>query len=484
MLGGVVVRIRVDKWLVAILVLAVLLRVGVALYLGDIVDAPSMLTDQRSYDALGARLLSGHGFSFEQGWYPFTPADTPTAHWSFLYSLFVAGVYAIFGVHPLAVRLVQAVLGGVLLPWAIFRLARRIFDLKAGSSRSVGVEAPGVSGLVPYVAAAIAAVYGYFVLYAATLMTETFYIVAVLWSLEIGLEIVSRLQQDEVLSLRIAVRLGLVLGIATLLRQSILPWIPVFFAYTLWVAMRHHRLMPAVRTLGIGGVLLLMFILPWTYRNYRAFDEFLLLNSNTGYAMYSAQHPIHGTRFREFDAAPLPEGLSWGNEAVMDRELMRIGIQFVVDEPVRYLMLSLSRVRAFFEFWPTSDTTLLHNMGRVGSYGLFLPFMLYGLFLACTGASYVFASGASVLGPQFIRRNGLLFLFVLVYTLMHVFTWAMVRYRLPVDAVMLPLAALALVEVSRRLWLARWNAVRSRGIITEREPEAVPPRWKKERTWH
>ena len=74
------------------------------------------------------RAIAGHGFSYEQGWYPFTPANTPTAHWSFLYSLYVAGVYGLFGVHPLAVRLAQAVLGGLLLPWLVYRLGRRLYS--------------------------------------------------------------------------------------------------------------------------------------------------------------------------------------------------------------------------------------------------------------------------------------------------------------------------------------------------------------------
>ncbi len=86
--------------LVGILILAVVLRVGVAVYLGDVVDAPPLLTDQRSYHALGARLAAGHGFSFETGWYPFTPAETPTAHWSFLYSLYAAGCLWAFRCPP------------------------------------------------------------------------------------------------------------------------------------------------------------------------------------------------------------------------------------------------------------------------------------------------------------------------------------------------------------------------------------------------
>ena len=106
---------RSRRYLAAILALSVLLRLVVSLYLGDVVDAPPLLTDQRSYHALGARLVERHGFSFERAWYPFTPADTPTAHWSYLYSLLIAAVYALFGPHPLAVRLVQSVLGGLLL---------------------------------------------------------------------------------------------------------------------------------------------------------------------------------------------------------------------------------------------------------------------------------------------------------------------------------------------------------------------------------
>jgi hypothetical protein len=290
------------------------------------------------------------------------------------------------------------------------------------------------------VAAAMAAFYLYFVMYAATLMTETFYIVALLWSLETGLGIVHQLQEGKGLSVLLGVQLGVSLALAALLRQSILPWVPVFFVYLMWVGWQNKRLASTVGTLALGGVLLVAAIVPWSYRNYRVYGQFLLLNSNTGYAMYSAQHPMHGTRFREFDAAPLPEDLPRGNEAHMDRALLRRGIQFVLDEPGRYLLLSLSRARAYFEFWPTPDTTWLHNLGRTGSFGLLLPFLLYGLFLALRSR-------------PFLVRNGLLLLFAAVYTLLHVLTWAMVRYRLPVDAAMMPLAAWALVDLVARVWV-------------------------------
>jgi hypothetical protein len=450
-----------HRWMWPILVASVLVRVGVAFYLGDVVDAPPLLTDQRSYHALGARLLEGHGYSFERPWYPFTPANTPTAHWSFLYPLFVAVVYAMFGVHPLAARVVQAVLGGLLLPWMVYRLARTLFRPSSPLpvSRQVGEGEAGWGGggadhLLPLVAAAIAAIYPYFILYAATLMTETFYIVILLWSLDEGLRLGQRLRQRGDIPLALPLRLGLSLGLAALLRQSILPWVPVFFLYLLWQGWRVRRFKETVRPLAIAGLILVACILPWTYRNYRVYGQFLLLNSNTGYAMYSAQHPMHGTNFREFDAAPLPEGLA-GNEVQMDRVLMRTGVQFVLDDLGRYLLLSLSRARAFFEFWPTPDTTLLHNVGRIGSFGLFLPFILYGLYLSFRHQPSAVASPNEPSGRR-IWDFGLVYLFIAFYTLLHVLTWAIVRYRLPVDAALLPFAALALHDLYARgrRWLA------------------------------
>ncbi len=438
-----------NKLLIVILILSVLLRVGVAFYLGDVVDAPQLLTDQRSYHALGSRLITGHGFSFDRAFYPFTPPDTPTSHWSFLYSVFVAAIYALFGAHPLVARLAGAVLGGLLLPWIVYRLARRLFS-------SMQMQEKELERLA-LLSAALAAIYAYFILYAATLMTETFYIVVLLWSFERALILAQRP------GARNGVMLGVSLGLATLLRQSVLPWAAVLLAWLLWTGWQTARLRRAEKNLTpstssststpsltltstLTSILTLtLFILPFTLRNYVVYDEFLLLNSNAGYAMYSAQHPMHGTDFQEFAAAPLPDELRGLNEAQMDRELMRRGIGFVLQEPGRYALLSLSRVQDYFEFWPTPDTTLLHNIGRVGSFGLFLPFMLYGLWLALRRAGPGRVAGWARFS---ITPLALVLLFMVFYSLLHIFTWAMPRYRFPVDAVALPFAALAVAELA------------------------------------
>lgn len=413
--------------LVLLSAISVLLRLAIAFYLGDQVPPPVNAPDDTSYSYLAERVVGGYGYSFDRPWYPFgKPSGYPTAHWSFLYTLYVGSIYALFGPHPLAARLVGAVLGGILLPLISYHLTRRLFP--------EGERAP-------LIAAGCAAFYAFFILFAARLMTETYYIVGVLWTLERGIALTERPTVGR------AVTLGLALGITTLLRQSILPWVILLFIWLVWTGWRSGRLRTMFGAVSVVGLIVILAIVPFTIRNYIVYDDFLLLNSNAGYAMYSAQHPMHGTSFQEYAAAALPQDLDTHNleEPQLDRELMRRGIGYVLDDPGRYLLLSLSRVRDYFEFWPTKDTSLLYNAGRVVSFGLFLPFMLYGLWLAIrrqrplrTLADWGRFSATSL---------ALLLMFIAFYSLLHILTWATTRYRLPVDAVALSFAALALQEI-------------------------------------
>ena len=66
----------------------------------------------------------------------------------------------------------------------------------------------------------------------------------------------------------------------------------------------------------------------------------------------------------------------------MDKALFGRGLGFVLDDPGRYALLSLSRTREYFKFWPSAESSMISNISRVGSFGLFLPFMLYGAILA------------------------------------------------------------------------------------------------------
>ena len=403
-------RTNNKQLLILILAAAILIRIPAALYMGNHITVLPGIQDQVSYDALARGLLDGRGYSFPRNWYPFTPANTPTAHWSFIYPLYLAGVYAITGYHPLVARILQGSLGGALITFLVYLIGRRVVKEDTG-----------------LVAAGLAAVYGYFIYYNVALMTETFFIILVLLTLYLGLEL------KEQPSPARWVLLGLTLGVAGLLRQTLLLFVPFLLAWLFWELKEK-----GIRWWHITTpiVIIILMIAPWTLRNYLVFHQFLLLNSNAGYAFYASNHPHLGTQWSNEDiVVPVPEELSGQNEAQLDHALMQRGFQFVFADPKRYLWLTLDKTLEYFKFWPSSDSSLISNLNRVLSFGLYLPLMLLGIYLS-------FSRWRSFIP---------LYLFMVIHTGIHLLSWPATRYRLPVDAISMIFAAMAVLELARQL---------------------------------
>src|SRR5690349_3912166 len=91
--GSRVLALPVKQYLTAIVVLSVALRIAAALYLGNAVQVLPGIEDQQSYDMLARRVITGHGFTVASDWWPMTRAGEPTAHWSYLYTLYLAACY-------------------------------------------------------------------------------------------------------------------------------------------------------------------------------------------------------------------------------------------------------------------------------------------------------------------------------------------------------------------------------------------------------
>lgn len=437
--------------LFAIIATAVFLRVGLALFLGDdIGDIRGGTYDQISYDALARRVGDGYGFSFAQAWWPNTGANEPTSHWSFAYTLYLVGVYTVFGYHPLAARLVQAIVAGVLMPLLVYRIGTRVF------TRRIGL-----------LAAALVAVYLYLAHYAAALMTESFYICGILWSLDAAMGLFERIplggQEIPVENSRLRARgvlLGVALAVTVLLRQVILPFVPLLLLWAGWPLQQRRGSRLAGRMLAMITLILVAFILPWSIRNYLLFQEVTLLNTNAGYAFFWSNHPVHGrtpighiaqetdTSYQEL----IPAELRHLNEAALEKALLRRSVGFVLDDPGRYLILSLARIPPYFLFWPTAESSTVNNLARVASAGWLVPLASAGIALSVfreTVSAGKHRRRAILSGlPDDPRRyeRWLLLLFMLTYTGIHLASWANLRYRLPVDAVATPFAALALAE--------------------------------------
>ena len=419
-----------ERPLPIILAVSVLLRVSASFVLGNSVSALPGTFDQVSYHNLALRILEGHGFTFGQLWWPLTRPDEPTAHWSFLYTLYLVAVYSVFGPHPIVARIIQAVIVGILHPFIAYRLGEKIFNKPVG-----------------LVAAAITAVYVYFFYYGAALMTEPFYITAILFTLYFAIQLAEN--ADKKRDIQLGLALGISLAVAVVLRQVFLLFVPFLFLWMWYARFKRRGNLPLTSTV-LSIVIVTLFILPITYFNYVRFDRFVLLNTNSGYAFFWGNNPIYGTKFipilpsTEYQAM-IPEEVRQLDEAALDQELLKRGIQFVLEDPKRYALLSLSRIPPYFMFWYSSESSTLSNLSRIGSFGIFLPFMLYGLFL----------------GIKQNRKNllvspvGLMLLFGVVYSGVHILTWTLIRYRLPVDAALIPFAGLALVDLAERFHILK-----------------------------
>jgi hypothetical protein len=443
-LDALLTRRTVTRILWGIFLVSVTVRVAVALYLGDHVDVLPGIFDQVSYDALARRLLGGFGFSFGQNWWPATRAGEPTAHWSFLYTLYIAGVYTLFGAHPLVARLIQAFVVGILHPWLAYRIGRRAFG------DTVGLVAAGITAL-----------YVYFFYYNGALMTESFYITGILWSFDVAIRLVQMRSTHEPGSgssgnsrrrrILLWVELGAALGVTVLLRQLFLLFIPFLMLWILWARWRGMGPGAVKSTIAgavVSGVIVVLMILPWTIRNYQAFDRFVLLNTNAGYAFFWGNHPIYGTNFVGILPSDgpsyyelIPDELLPLDEAALDQALLKRGIGFVVDDPIRYLLLSASRIKEYFKFLPSRQSSAISNIARVGSFGALLPFMLVGLGLSLSRRKQLERSGR---WPVVV----LMYLFIVVYTGIHLLSWALIRYRVPVDAILVVFAGVSLVDLA------------------------------------
>jgi 4-amino-4-deoxy-L-arabinose transferase-like glycosyltransferase len=298
---------------------------------------------------------------------------------------------------------------------------------------------------VGLLSAGITAVYSYFVYYSANLVTEPFYITGVLMVLYVSIRIVKIIAADLEAErffdrYKLALALGISLGATVLLRQLFLLFIPFLFLW-IWLSVDRSKRRAVISHFFISSIIVGAMILPFTLYNYQRFNRFVLLNTNSGYAFFWGNHPIYGSHFipilpEEMGSYQdlIPAELLHLDEAALDQALLREGLRFIVEDPVRIILLSFSRIPAYFMFWPSHDSGLVSNVARVSGFGLFLPLMLFGIVRSLSNRKHKLA----ISSPEV-----LLLLFALIYTGIHLLTWALIRYRLPVDAVLVIFAGLA-----------------------------------------
>jgi 4-amino-4-deoxy-L-arabinose transferase-like glycosyltransferase len=322
-----------------------------------------MTHDEREYLALAQSVAAGRGFVYDAS------HDTGTAQQfgrAPAYPLFLAIIGAggsDADAAPARVKIAQSVVGalGVLLMGVI-------------AMRAAG----GAAGVA---AAAIAAVYPPLIWICAYVLSEALYS-----TLALGTVLLLDAAMDRAQSARsgraggsLALAAGLLAGIAILVRPSMLFFLPLAALWTIW----RRRTVLGVALVATA----IAVVAPWTVRNLRVYDRFVLVASEGGVTFWTGNHPLArgegdlaanpAIKRAEIEFRQAHPGLT---AEALEPFYYRDALQYIVRHPGWWLGL-LAR-KAFYTIVPIGPSYTLHSMPylalSVASYLLLLPFGVAG----------------------------------------------------------------------------------------------------------
>ncbi len=415
-------------WILAILALALLVRVA---YIVEIRDHPLMTTatgDPLVYDLRALEIAEGK-----------LAGDDVFFHSSPLYPYVLAFVYAVFGHSYLAVRIVQAIVGAASC-LLIFSIARRLLGRR-----------PGI------LAGLIAAFYVPFVFFDSELLMITFVILFALLAVRL------LLMFERTRAIWTALAAGLALGVGALGKPNLLLFLPAAGFWLWWIGRgRGAEGAPGASRRVAGAVVLLvagtlLAIAPFTIANYAVANDFVLTSSNGGINFYIGNNPEAEGTFLVDQA--MRTDLYAGSKERAEREVGRTlkpsevseywfgrGFEFVREHPGRALGLV---GRKFLLFWNAYEIPNHYNIYFFKQLSKVLRF---------DPVVFAWVVPFGILGIYVTRRSWrkllLLYLFAATYLLSLLPFFITSRYRLPVVPIMIVFGAQGLV------WL--WDRLRAR----------------------
>ncbi|MCD4848321.1 MAG: glycosyltransferase family 39 protein [Candidatus Aegiribacteria sp.] len=423
-----------------VIVMAVLLpRIAWFIYLGGYFPEPER--DQGIYLRLAGRIASSEGMSFSEdlGWlknlragetsleaawnadpdyvFGMVPVETPTASLEMGYPVILALMFIIAGPTTGAVFLLNCVFA-LLGAWALWRMVEENWGKKQA-----------------FLAALIWSIYPYYVYYSAYAMTDSIHISM--------LPLIMWLTIRSVKTMKAGFPAGIVTGFLFLIRSTAVFLLPLQLFYLL---LRKKWKTSLFLLAGFT-----VCCVPWVVRNQIELGSPVFLPTKGALNLWMRNNPEiiamegivvpgwieDGINRRDLLKYPSMEGLN--SELERSSVLSERANQFIFANPVLFLYLSVIRFGLFIS--PVGGTISNPIFILVGLF-LYLPLLVLGTI-------------------EIIRRRKdgkILFLasFFLVYLLMHSLAHGGIRYRLPVETVLIIASVLF---VSRKLrWVEENNA--------------------------
>lgn len=409
-----------------ILALAVLVpRLAWFVLLGGSLPEPTR--DQVVYISAAGRIISGHGLSFsrEDGWlrhrmvteetfrstwamdpgymFGIMPVETPTAAIEPGYPLMLAGVFLLTGPVTGGVFLLNC-LFALLGAWAIFRLVRDNWGWKQGLLASL-----------------IWSLYPYYIYYSAYAMTETIHFAL--------LPVLALLTLRAMTSRWSGLASGISTGFLFLVRSTAIFLLPL---QMLWLFLRRRWREALLAFCGF-----VLCCVPWVVRNEISLGSPVLMPTKGALNLWMRNNPdlleLEGIVLPGFvrDNINRRDLLEYPSMDGVETEVERSGLlmerarDFILANPVLIAYLTVLRAGSFLS---PAGGTLDHPLARMAGFVIYLPMLVM----------------AAVEALRRRRDPAVIFLVLMfvLYLALHSLAHGGVRYRLPVDMVLMVLASL------------------------------------------
>ncbi len=362
--------------------------------------------------SIAASIAAGHGFGSPMRLVP----SGPTALFAPIYPYFLGAIFKLFGTFSytssLVIRTVQCAFSA-LTCWPLYFIGKRVFGKTVGAASAwIWVFFPG-------------AIY-----FAVEWVWDTSLVA--LW---LALVIAATLALRGSDRTRLWVGYGALWGIGAMVNPSILSVLPVLALWAIWPL--RDRFALASKLAVASGAIFIVCLVPWTVRNYVVFHRFIPLRSNFALEWWLDNHTQYPDRsVHPIDYQPeLDKYVQMTEMPYMDQKKHE-ALAFVRAYPAdaanfilhRFVHTWLEITESPLDLWPTIPIYLKVSIVASTAFTLLA---LLGAWLAVHSQNPAASPLAAVL---------------MLYPLVFYITHTGLRYRFPIDSLMLLFAVYAVVH--------------------------------------
>lgn len=194
-----------------------------------------------------------------------------------------------------------------------------------------------------------------------------------------------------------------------------------------------------IKKVIIFSIIYCIVFSPWWFYNYKRYGQFIKLTPAFGLTLYSGNNEMNktgGGNLNEDFNFNIIKGVD--DPLERDRIMKDAAINYIINNPVKFIQLSFKRLIRFFNIIPNYKKDDLYNGGIKN---LFIS-IISAITMTCL---YLFSFLAIIkLDKNKLKKISPLFAYFIILTGIHVITIASIRYRFPLEFVLLILSSFSL----------------------------------------